>query len=92
MSAMEQLLNKLCNEGPAALQVVFKNGGVMAGALTRTPIEGLFQLRTVMHRSNTSQAEALDVFFSSDEVSNVVVQVEKPVIAVVPTIVQPGSP
>ena len=94
MNAYAQLIEKLTERAPATIefngqklpndkrafpcQITTKQGAVLAGALTKTSIEGLYSLRTLVRQgdSRTGEIKIVDQFVVAEDIAGVLVPVE----------------
>lgn len=92
--AFVTLINKLAERAPEILtfndqrlpndkrafecQIILASGAVMAGALTRTSIEGMYALRTPVRRGDprTGKIDIVDQFFTAEDLTSLTVPLE----------------
>lgn len=68
------------NTGKAFMcQVSLANGAVMAGALSKTSVEGLYSLRAMVRRGDARSGpiDVVDQFFTADAIVQLTVPIEK---------------
>lgn len=73
-------------EDGAACQVALFNGVQASGALKRGPVDGIYQLRTMVPHSQTKKLEMIDLFFVADAVTVLSVPVDQKILTPGPAI------
>ena len=68
---MEKLLQFLLENGAQGLQLVLQNGQIVAGAVKKSAIEGVYQIRTMLKKPGTQQLSPCDVYFTAETLFNV---------------------